>query len=75
MVNLPGLLFVAAFSVSCPVILWVPLYQFLFVGYWFWGRPGPDQLWRDLGEVTQRIKPDFDPTTAEARAAYAGATA
>lgn len=37
-VNLPGLLFVAAFSVSCPVILWVPLYQFLFVGYWFWGN-------------------------------------
>ena len=37
-VNLPGLLFVAAFSVACPVILWVPLYQFLFVGYWFWGN-------------------------------------
>lgn len=35
-VNLPGLLFVAAFSVSVPAILWVPLYQFLFVGYWFW---------------------------------------
>jgi hypothetical protein len=28
---------VAAFSVSCPAVLWVPLYQFLFVGYWFWG--------------------------------------
>ena len=37
-INLPGLLFVAAFSVSCPVVLWVPLYQFLFVGYWFWGN-------------------------------------
>jgi len=37
-VNLPGLLFAAAFSVSCPVVLWVPLYQFLFVGYWFWGN-------------------------------------
>lgn len=37
-INLPGLLFVAAFSISCPVILWVPLYQFLFVGYWFWGN-------------------------------------
>lgn len=37
-VNLPGLLFVAAFSVSCPAVLWVPLYQFLFVGYWFWGN-------------------------------------
>ncbi len=37
-INLPGLLFVAAFSVACPVILWVPLYQVLFVGYWFWGN-------------------------------------
>ena len=36
--SLPGLLFVAAFSISCPVVLWVPLYQFLFVGYWFWGN-------------------------------------
>jgi ABC-type transport system involved in multi-copper enzyme maturation permease subunit len=37
-VNLPGLLFVAAFSVSVPAVLWVPLYQFLFIGYWFWGN-------------------------------------
>lgn len=37
-VNLPGLLFVAAFSIVMPAILWVPLYQFLFVGYWFWGN-------------------------------------
>lgn len=37
-VMLPGLLFVGAFSIACPAILWVPLYQFLFVGYWFWGN-------------------------------------
>ena len=37
-INLPGLLFVAAFSIAIPAILWVPLYQFLFVGYWFWGN-------------------------------------
>ena len=35
---LPGMFFVAAFSVACPVIIWVPLYQFLFFGYWFWGN-------------------------------------
>lgn len=35
---LPGLLFVAAFSVACPVALKVPLYQFLLTGYWFWGN-------------------------------------
>lgn len=35
---LPGMLFVAAFSVACPVVIWTPLYQFLFFGYWFWGN-------------------------------------
>src|SRR5207302_4913010 len=35
---LPGILFIAAFSIACPAILWVPLYQFLYVGYWFWGN-------------------------------------
>jgi peroxiredoxin len=45
----------------------------IYVGYWFWGRPSPYQLWTDLGELLARIKPDFDPTTAEARAAYAAA--
>lgn len=35
---LPGMLFVGAFSIACPSIMWVPLYQFLFVGYWFWGN-------------------------------------
>ena len=43
-INLPGLLFVAAFSVACPVVLWVPLYQFLFVGYWFWGNLIPQNV-------------------------------
>jgi peroxiredoxin len=42
-----------------------------YVGYWFWGRPSPYRLWADLGELLERIKPDFDPTTPEARAAYA----
>jgi hypothetical protein len=40
-VNLPGLLFVGAFSVGLPLIIWLPLYQFLFVGYWFWGNALP----------------------------------
>jgi ABC-2 type transport system permease protein len=35
-VALPGILFVAAFSIAVPAILWVPLYQFLFIGYWYW---------------------------------------
>ena len=35
---LPGTLFVSAWSLACPAVLWVPLYQFLFVGYWGWGN-------------------------------------
>ncbi len=35
---LPGLLCIAAFSLACSRWIWVPLYQFLFFGYWFWGN-------------------------------------
>lgn len=42
-----------------------------YCGYWFWGRPSVFQLWEDLQDLFGRIKPDFDPTTAEARAAWA----
>jgi len=35
---LPGMLFIAAFALACPVFLWVPLFQFCFIGYWFWGN-------------------------------------
>jgi hypothetical protein len=42
----------------------------VYVGYWFWGRPSPEQLWMDLGEIHARIKPDFDPTLREARAEW-----
>jgi peroxiredoxin len=43
----------------------------VYVGYWFWGRPTPHQLWADLGDVFRATKADFDPTTAVARAAAA----
>jgi peroxiredoxin len=47
----------------------------VYVGYWFWGRPSPYRLWDDLGDLLGRIKPDYDPTTAEARAAWDAAHA
>ena len=47
----------------------------VYVGYWFWGRPSPNQLWEDLQDLHRRIKPDFDPTTPAARRAYAAASA
>ena len=45
----------------------------VYVGYWFWGRPSVFQLWDDLTEIFSRTKPDFDPTTAAAREAFAAA--
>jgi hypothetical protein len=42
----------------------------VYVGYWFWGRPSIYQLWADLQEIHMSIKPDFDPTTPAARAAW-----
>ena len=32
----------------------------VYVGYWFWGRPSPYDLWQDLREVSMRIRTDFD---------------
>lgn len=29
-------------------------------GYWFWGRPSADDLWRDLREVTRGLRPDWE---------------
>jgi|SRR5579871_170737 hypothetical protein len=35
-VALPGLIFISAFSLACTAFLWSPLYQFLFICYWYW---------------------------------------
>jgi peroxiredoxin len=32
----------------------------LYNGYWFWGRPSVYELWQDLGEVTRKIRPDWE---------------
>jgi peroxiredoxin len=45
----------------------------VYVGYWFWGRPSPYQLWTDLQDLLGRIKPDFDPTRPELRAEWEAA--
>ena len=45
----------------------------VYVGYWFWGRPSPHQLWSDLQDLHARIKVDFDPTADGARAAWEAA--
>src|ERR1051326_3063295 len=37
-ITVPSLIFVGAFSLACPAVIWVPLYQFLFIGYYYWGN-------------------------------------
>ncbi len=34
----PAYLFIGAFSLACPAVLPVRVYQVLYVGYWFWGN-------------------------------------
>lgn len=45
----------------------------VYVGYWFWGRPSPADLWQDMRDLFQRIKPDFDPTLPAVKAAWEAA--
>lgn len=35
---IPAFAFVTAFSLACPLIMPLRVYQILFVGYWFWGN-------------------------------------
>jgi ABC-type transport system involved in multi-copper enzyme maturation permease subunit len=36
--NLPTYVFIIAFSLACPLVMPVRVYQVLFTGYWFWGN-------------------------------------
>lgn len=40
----------------------------IYCGYWFWGRPSRDELWRDLRDVLRATRPDFDPTVGSGSA-------
>lgn len=42
----------------------------VYNGYWFWGRPSVDDLRRDLRAVTMKVRPDWDITAPELRAAW-----
>jgi hypothetical protein len=42
----------------------------VYNGYWFWGRPSINDLWRDLREATREIRPDWDLNCPRLRAAW-----
>jgi peroxiredoxin len=42
----------------------------IYNGYWYWGRPSVEELRGDLRKVFQRIRPDWDITDPELKAAW-----
>ena len=42
----------------------------IYVGYWYWGRPSNEELRHDLRELTRTIRPDWDLSAPELRAAW-----
>jgi hypothetical protein len=42
----------------------------MYNGYWYWGRPSPEELRRDLREVVRVIRPDWDLSAPGLRALW-----
>jgi peroxiredoxin len=42
----------------------------IYNGYWFWGRPSADDLWRDLRDVFRKVRPDWDLSSPGLREAW-----
>src|ERR1700748_2132485 len=42
----------------------------IYNGYWFWGRPSFNDLWRDLRDAFREVRPDWDLSTPGLRAAW-----
>jgi peroxiredoxin len=42
----------------------------VYNGYWFWGRPSVDDLWRDLRAATAESRPDWDLSAPGLREAW-----
>jgi peroxiredoxin len=42
----------------------------IYNGYWYWGRPSPEDLRSDLREMYQKIRPDWDLANPDVKAAW-----
>jgi hypothetical protein len=47
-ITVPAFAFVVAFSLACPVVMPLSIYQILFTGYWFWANFIPPKLFPTL---------------------------
>lgn len=43
----------------------------VFTGYWYWGRPTPDEIRQELRAITRKCRPDWDILTPELRRRWA----
>jgi ABC-2 type transport system permease protein len=43
-ITIPSFTFVTAFSLACPLVMPLRVYQILFTGYWFWGNFLSDEV-------------------------------
>lgn len=39
----------------------------IYNGYWYWGRPTPEEVKQDFRAISNKIRPDWDITTPEVR--------
>jgi hypothetical protein len=35
----------------------------IYLGYWYWGRPTPEEVRQDFRAITRKIRPDWDLST------------
>ena len=47
-ITVPAFAFVIAFSLACPLVMPLSVYQILFTGYWFWANFIPSALFPTL---------------------------
>ncbi|MDP9121417.1 MAG: ABC transporter permease [Acidobacteriota bacterium] len=47
-ITVPAFAFVVAFSLACPTVMPLSIYQILFTGYWFWANFIPPRLFPTL---------------------------
>jgi ABC-2 type transport system permease protein len=47
-ITVPAFAFVVAFSLACPMVMPLSVYQILFTGYWFWANFIPPRLFPTL---------------------------
>lgn len=47
-ITVPAFAFVIAFSLTCPMVMPLSIYQILFTGYWFWANFIPPKLFPTL---------------------------